>query len=153
MAKGVNRTILDAVTPDHQLNKGLAGGRVKCIVDTYEANALAANSVIYMGAKLPLGAVVVDVQVDFDALGGGTSIDVGDAEDPDRYIDGVATTSAGTARAGNGQAAEDAVPYTLDATDDTDRNDSANSDRQVQITILGGSATGSIRSMVYYLVD
>ncbi len=150
---GVNRTILNSGTPDHTLAKGLSGGRVRAMIDTYEANALAANSVVLMGGKLPVGANIVDVILDHDALGGGTSIDVGDAADADRYIDGEDTSSAGTARAGNGEAAEDATAYVIATTDAADISDAANSDRQVQMTILGGSATGSIRLVTLYTID
>lgn len=95
---------------------------------TYECAALAANDVIQMVNVAP-GVTVLDVVVSFDDLGVGTTIDVGDGADVDRYIDGADTDgAAGAAR----MSAAAGFP-TLYSTADT-----------IDVKILGAAATGTI---------
>ena len=83
--KGANRTIMDAITPSTVLDAGLAGGVVRCMVDTYTGlGTESASDTIEMGGDLPLGARVLDVIISCDTIGG--SPDVGDAESSERYV-------------------------------------------------------------------
>jgi len=131
--KGVNKTLIDAGTI---LSPGLFDGRVKVIVDTYEASALANPSTITMGGRFTKGAVVLMGWLAYDALGGSTTLDVGDAEDVDRYIDGQDTSSAGVTAFNK----TDGVAYT------TDETVSTTPDTQFVVTAGGsGTLTGTIK--------
>lgn len=119
------------------INAGLIQSSVLTACAEYEASALAANDVIQL-VRLPKGAVVKEVVMDFDDLGTGTSADIGDSDDADRYIDGADTaTAAGTARL-NAIAGRN---YRIGTNDGDD---------VLTLTNLGGSATGTIKVTVFY---
>ena len=87
--KGTNRTILDALTPATVLDPGLQGGNVRCMIDTYTADASeAAGTVIEMGGDLPKGARIIQIWV--TNPDGNATMKVGDVGDDDRYIASVA---------------------------------------------------------------
>lgn len=129
---GVNKTLIDAGTI---LSPGLFDGRVKCVIDTYQAAALANPSTITMGGVMVKGTRVLAVLLAYDALGGATTLDVGDAEDVDRYIDGQDTSAAGTTLGD----LPDGINYEIDETDPDLL------DNQLLITLGGGAATGTIK--------
>lgn len=82
--KGANRTIMDAITPATVLDPGLAGGVVRCMIDTYTADATeTTGTVIEMGGDLPKGARIIDVIV--TNPDGAASMTVGDAGSATRY--------------------------------------------------------------------
>lgn len=119
------------------LSAGIISASVHSATTEYEASALSANDVINLFA-LPIGAVILDIIVDFDDLGTGTSLDVGDSNDVDRYIDGADTaTAAGIARlgaiAGRGY-----------------RIGTNGGDNVIQAKNLGAAATGTIKATVLY---
>ena len=140
--KGVNRTVADAVTWDHTLDPGLFGGNVKCMIDTYEAAALAAGSVIEMGGDLPIGARVLGILVAHDALGAAT-IDIGDTEDTDRYLNDYSVAAAGNKWCDLVDGMEYEVDKTVAATPDT----------QVVITTASAAITGTIKLLILYTQD
>ena len=100
----------------------------------YEAVAAAANDKIYLG-KLPQGATILDLLLDFDDLGTGVTLDVGYEKvnagdtltaDLDFWIDGQdVATAAGAARS-----TARVVTFAVDV--------------WVVATVLGAAATGSI---------
>lgn len=99
------------------------------LTQTYAAAALPASDVVKM-IEVKKGFRVTKVTVTFDDLGTGTTIDVGDSADPDRYVDGADTASeAGSAS----WAPADSRGYLYTADD------------VIQITNLGAAATGDIR--------
>jgi len=61
--------------------------------DTYEASSLASGSDITI-ARIPAGATIHDVIVKADALGGSSTLTVGDSGDADRYLAAVGTWNA-----------------------------------------------------------
>jgi len=85
--KGINRTIMDAITPATILDPGLAGGSLRCMIDSYTGTAAetGATLTVEMGGDLPKGARVVGVTLQAAAIGAIT-IDVGDVVDTNRYI-------------------------------------------------------------------
>ena len=114
------------------LNTGIANVGLYAISTTYEASALAANDVIKL-FELPIGAVVYGMDVYFDDLGTGTTLDVGDSNDVDRYIDGADTaTAAGAAHI----TLADAIGYRIGTNA---------GDEVVTAKNLGASATGTIK--------
>lgn len=119
------------------ISAGLVQSSMLTTTCTYEASGLAANDVINL-FRLPIGAVVKEIVVDFDDLGTGTSLDIGDSNDVDRYIDGADTaTAAGTAR--------------INAIDGRNYRIGTNAgDDVITAKNLGGSATGTIKATVFY---
>ena len=86
---GANRTILDAITPSTVLDPGLQGGNVRCMIDTYTADATeGAGTVIEMGGDLPKGARIL--QIWCTNPDGSATMSVGDAGSATRYIASVA---------------------------------------------------------------
>ncbi len=67
---------------------GSVGGRVRSLTDVIELTAQPANDTINIGKDLVPGAIIHAIQIDNDALGAGVILDIGDAVDPDRYING-----------------------------------------------------------------
>jgi hypothetical protein len=91
--KAANRTIMDAITPATVLDKGLVGGNVRCMIDTYTGlGTESSGDTIEFGGELPKGARVVGGYIVCTSMGG--TPDVGDAEDPDRYVDEAADNTA-----------------------------------------------------------
>lgn len=118
------------------LDQGVANSTLHVATTTFEAAATAANSVINL-FKLPDNVVIQDIKLYFDALGSGVTVDVGDALDADRYIDGANVAAAGTNNALtiNGQG------Y---------RIGTAEGDDLITMTVLGAAATGTIKAVCIY---
>ena len=90
--KGTNFTNITA-DPIVKIDRGEWSGKMRVKYDTYEASSLASGSDISI-ARLPKGAKVYDIVVHFDALGGSTTISVGDSGAAARYIAATSTASA-----------------------------------------------------------
>jgi hypothetical protein len=140
---GVNKTLSRDPSGSNIQRPGLQAGKVRVMCDTYEAVALAAGSIIEMGDKLPKGAIVIDVKLSHDALGSAT-VDVGDYEDDNRYMDDESVASANT------QHFLELVDGKQYECDDTTPGDTT-SDRQIIITTASAAITGTIKTEVYYV--
>tara|TARA_R110002020_G_scaffold154132_2_gene333675 strand:- start:587 stop:1024 length:438 start_codon:yes stop_codon:yes gene_type:complete len=111
--------------------------------DTYEASSLGSGSDITI-ARIPAGATIHDVIVKCDALGGSSTLKVGDSGDDDRYLAAVGTwNAAGQVQSmlGGSTAANTAVAgvgYKVSSATD------------LKITTGGASITGTIYFWVYY---
>ena len=136
--KGVNFTNITA-DPVVNADSGEWSGKLRVQYDTYEASSLASGSDISV-ARLPKGAKVYDIVVHFDALGGSTTISVGDSGAAARYIAATSTSSAGQMSMSQ-EGAIDGVGY--ENTAETD----------VLLTTGGGSITGTIKCVVMYVVE
>ena len=136
---GVNANKAADPSPSNILDPGLLGGKVRVMQDTYEAAALANGSDISIGKALPVGAIIVGVKISTDALGGGVTVEVGDAGDSARYVDPVDCTGATETDA----VLVDGLGYVITGTDDT----------QLLITTGVGAATGTISIVVFYVVE
>ena len=136
--KGVNFT---NITADPVVNADSSewSGKLRVQYDTYEASSLASGSDISV-ARLPKGAKVYDIVVHFDALGGSTTISVGDSGAAARYIAATSTSSAGQMSMSQ-EGAIDGVGY--ENTAETD----------VLLTTGGASITGTIKCYVMYVVE
>jgi len=139
---GENATKIAAITPATVLDPGLAGGNVRCFVDTYTGlGTESASDVIKMGPVLPKGARVLFVICQCDTMGG--TPDVGDAEDPDRYID---------------EASDNAVTMSNDVLTGTgyevDMTTASTPDNQILVTVDGAvTASGTITIVCFYTVE
>jgi len=139
--KSVAITNLDAVPS--VLSDGGNQSSMKVWHDTYEASSLGSGSDITI-ARIPAGSTIHDVIIKADALGGSSTLKVGDADDDDRYLAAVGTwnaagqcqsmlagsTAANTAVAGLGH-------KVTEATD-------------IKITTGGATISGTIYFWVYY---
>lgn len=123
------------------LDAGVNHTRLLIASTTYEATALAANSIINL-FKLPKGAVVHNFILTHDDLGTGITVDVGDAGDADRYIDGLSVSTGVGSTAG---ILPDGCGYVIGT-------DTTNDDTIVTATILGGAATGTIKVVCEYAI-
>ena len=90
--KGVNYTNITA-DPIVNVDSEQLGGKLRVSYDTYEASSLASGSDITIG-RVPAGATIMDVILKCDALGGSSTLKVGDSGDDDRYLAVVGTWNA-----------------------------------------------------------
>lgn len=144
---GVQATKTLTPTGANIVSSGLLGGRVRCMIDTYEAAAVGAGSTIQMGQALPVGATVISVMLAFDALGSAT-IAVGDADDADRYLTAISVASAGcvgTVEDDN----VDGIGYTILGTGEVAGGD----DTIILLTTASAAITGTVKLIVFYVVD
>jgi hypothetical protein len=140
--KGVNATKAADPSPSNILPPGTLGGKKRVMVDKYEAAALASGSTIEIGKALPVGAIVVGVNLSYDALGTSSTLKVGDAKDDDRYLAAASSASAGQ----RALVLVDGLGYTVtgDTTDD---------DTKIIITTGGAAITGTISCVIEYVTE
>lgn len=137
---GVNATKAADPSPSNILDPGTLGGKVRVLVDSYEAAALAAASDITVGRDLPAGAIVVGVKISTDALGAGVTVEVGDSDDSDRYVAAVDCTAATETDA----VLVDGLGYVIGTN---------TGDETILITTGVGAATGTISIVVFYVTE
>ena len=128
---GVVRTLIDAGTGGP---KRADLGNLIFQTDTYEATGEAIASVLKLGKILPTNSSAVEVILAFDALGASSTLAVGDATDPDRYITATSSSSAGVVR--------------INAISGLNFLNTAATD--ILITTAGGTITGTIAMTVIY---
>lgn len=121
------------------LSQGVADASLHCITTTYEASAAAANTVINL-FKLPKGVTIQNFVVAHDDLGTGVTLDIGDAGDGDRYVDGLAVSTAAGSTTG---CLVDGIGYVIGT--DTEHDDTI-----VTAKVLGSAATGTLKVTCYY---
>ena len=121
------------------LAQGVADASLHVVTTTYEASAAAANTVINL-FKLAKGAVIQNFVVAHDDLGTGVTIDIGDAGDEDRYVDGLAVATAAGSTTG---VLVDGLGYVIGT-------DAEHDDTVVTAKILGSAATGTLKVACYY---
>ena len=111
--------------------------------DTYEASSLGSGSDITI-ARLPAGATIHDVIIKADALGGSSTLTVGDSGDADRYLAAVGTWNAAgqcqSMLAGSTAANTAVAGLGYKITESTD----------LKITTGGATISGTIYFWVYY---
>lgn len=121
------------------LSQGVADATLHCVVATYEASAAAANTVINL-FKLPKNVVIQNFVVAHDDLGTGVTIDIGDAGDADRYVDGLDVSTAAGSTVG---VLADGLGYVIGT-------DAEHDDTLVTAKVLGAAATGTLKVACYY---
>jgi len=134
---GANATKIAAMKPYDILSAGSTGGKVRSFEDTYTGlGTESASDLITMGPALPVGARVLDVILATNAMGG--TVDVGDADDDNRYQ----ATSADNAVTHTDE--KTGVLYTITGTDDT----------QIYVKISAAvTAAGTIKVICLYVVE
>ena len=121
------------------LSQGVSDATLHCVTATYEASAAAANTVINL-FKLPKGVVIQNFVVAHDDLGTGVTLDIGDAGDIDRYVDGLAVSTAAGSTTG---VLVDGLGYVIGT-------DAEHDDTLVTAKVLGSAATGTLKVACYY---
>jgi len=111
--------------------------------DVYEASSLGSGSDITI-ARIPAGATIHDVILKADALGGSSTLAVGDSGDADRYLAAVGTWNAA------GQAQSMLAGSTAANTAVAGLGYKVSSATDIKITTGGAAITGSIYFWVYY---
>ena len=143
--KGVNYTNITA-DPIVNVDSEQLGGKLRVSYDTYEASSLASGSDITIG-RVPANATIMDVILKCDALGGSSTLKVGDSGDDDRYLAVVGTwNAAGQVQSmlGGSTAANTAMGgLAYRTTAETD----------IVITTGGATISGSIHCWVKYTVE
>ena len=113
--------------------------------DTYEASSLASGSDITI-ARIPAGATIHDVVIKADALGGSSTLKVGDSGDDDRYLGVVGTWNvAGQTQSMLGGSSTGAATTAV-----TGVGYKVSSQTDIIITTGGASITGTIYAWVYW---
>jgi len=148
--KGVNRTKADLPIGSSILGQSTSDAKICAIYDEYEAAALATASTIAMGTPLPVGARVLNVILYSDDMGSTVTCDVGDADDADRYLDGIDVTNANDVHsllgAGTRLGEIDGFGYVVLGTGANGADDT-----QVIIT-TAGIWTGTLKLVVIYAI-
>ena len=113
--------------------------------DTYEASSLASGSDITI-ARIPAGATIHDVVIKADALGGSSTLKVGDSGDDNRYLAAVGTWNvAGQTQSMLGGSSTGAATTAV-----TGVGYKVSSSTDIVITTGGASITGTIYAWVYW---
>ena len=139
--KGVAITNLDAVPAVNS-----DGGNLSPMMvwhDTYEASSLASGSDITI-ARIPAGSTIHDVVIKADALGGSSTLKVGDSGDDDRYLAAVGTWNAA------GQCQSMLAGSTAANTAVAGLGHKVSSATDLKITTGGATISGTIYFWVYY---
>ena len=143
--KAVNITNLDA-TPIVKTDSETNGGKIRVSYDNYEASSLASGSDITIG-RIPANATIMDVVLKCDALGGSSTLKVGDSGDDDRYLAAVGTWNA----AGQTQSMLGGSTAANTAMTGLGYRTTASTD--IIITTGGATISGSINCWVMYTVE
>ena len=113
--------------------------------DTYEASSLASGSDITI-ARIPAGATIHDVVIKADALGGSSTLKVGDSGDDDRYLGVVGTWNvAGQTQSMLGGSSTGAATTAV-----TGVGYKVSSSTDIVITTGGATISGTIYAWVYW---
>lgn len=147
--KADNRTKADSNSGENILAPGTLGGRVRVMRDVITLAGAIADTVVELFEDIPAGSTILDIIIDNDQLGGGVLIDIGDTNDPDRYINGydaqANTTNRGAESEVTGQfISSTGRAYVIGTNDD---------DNQINATILVAAATNDLHVAVIYVTD
>ena len=139
---GVNATKYLDPKAENITDPGTGRGNVHCFVDYYTGTTAEAGDelTVYMGPVLPVGARILYVGIECPATG--ITIDVGDAEDTDRYISAAAASQC--SYCDNVLAA---LGYEVDMTT------AATPDNQILLTMSGSCAAVKVALVVQYAYD
>ena len=145
--KGANITNIDA-TPMVKVSSENAGGKLRVFHDTYEASSLASGSDITI-ARIPINATIHDVIIKADALGGSSTLTVGDSGDADRFLGIVGTWNV----AGQSQSMLAGSSTGAPTPPVTGLGYRTTAETDILITTGGASISNTIYSWVIYSVE
>ena len=145
--KGVNYTNITA-DPIVKVDSEVLGGKMRVSYDNFEASSLASGSDITIG-RIPTNATIMDVILKCDALGGSSTLKVGDSGDDDRYLAVVGTWNA----AGQSQSMLAGSSTGAPTTGMAGVAYRTTAETDIVITTGGATISGSIHCWVKYTVE
>jgi hypothetical protein len=124
-------------TSDNILAPGKLGGRVRVLQDTITLAAAQINDVVNFGRTLQNGATILLIELYNATLGVGVTLDLGDSDTENRYLNAEDGNTADTKRT---------IPlqYVIGTN---------SGDNVIQMKIEGGVATGAVILNIYYTED
>jgi hypothetical protein len=137
-------TSVTAVGTSAWQTAGYVNGRVKVNLDYYACNTDVSATVIYMGAKLPIGAMVLAHVITATAALSGVTLNIGDLDSGTRYVS--ATASLQTAGTYVFTGFVSTVPYIIGTNPSSGGISTAtatDNDQQIVVTVAGGTMPGS----------
>jgi len=137
---GVNYTKHNSGTPVDIIARGVGGGIVQCIFDTYEAAATTAADTVLMGRPLNDGDVVIGFILSTDDMGSSNTLSIGDGDSATRYASAIDTNAA--AVSGNTGVLVDGMGYVIGTATDDDK---------ITLTLNTAAMTGTIKICVLYI--
>ena len=144
---GANITLIEA-TPITKVSSEEVGGKLRVWHDSYEASSLGSGSDITM-ARMPAGSTVHNVVLKCDALGGSSTLIVGDSDDTNRFINSVGTWNA----AGQSQSMLAGSSTGSPVSAVTGLGHRYTEETDIIITTGGATINNTIYSWVFYTVD
>ena len=139
MAGGVNYTLANAQETSDTIERAEQNGEVRMAYDSYTSGGTA-GTIIYMFDKLPKGAVVMGIYLYCDWADASSTLDIGDGDDDNRYMDAIDTSSAVN---GWQSLLTGGLGYTIGTNDDDD---------QIQLTTGGATVSGTVKMIIMYSV-
>lgn len=133
---GVNYAKYIDPQPSNILAAGSKGGKVRATFDTYTFATTASGTTVAIG-HVKTGTYIIGVAFQWAALGGSTTVSVGDGGSATRYGAAQDTSSAGRLFCLDG------CGYVVTGT----------SDNVVLLTLGGASATGAVNTAILYAVE
>lgn len=128
------------------LATGTFAGKVRCMVDKYTIIGTEDDAdTVEMGDKLPKGAIVLEQILSCNAsIAATATVDVGDSEDPDRYISAVNCAAAIISRIDE---PDTGAGYTID---EVDADGATTADSQIILTLntMTTPVAGSIITLI-----
>lgn len=124
------------------LAKGVWGGDVKVMIDTYEASGLTSGSTLKIG-QLPQGAKVIAILVVHDALGSSVTLAAGNNGSGQSAIYAAAASASSATTVPKVYMLVDKLGYVVGTLSGDDIQ---------TLTVGGASATGTINTAILYTV-
>lgn len=135
---GDNYTKVLAGGTSNILDRAKVGEKVRCLPETYKADALESGSTIALAKDLKPGDIVVGGAIYYEALGASSTLTVGDSNDADRYLAVTDSSSAG----GTSFNLVGGINYTIGTND---------GDQTILITTGGAAITGTVKAVIFYV--
>ena len=137
---GVNYTKYNTgPTEANLVARGVNGGNVKCLLDTYEASSTTAEDTVAIGKPLKAGDIIVGFSISTDAMGGSTVISIGDSDTEARYL---LNQDSSSALSGNNAILVGGMNYVIGTN---------SGDTTILLTLGDAAATGTIEVAILYI--
>lgn len=141
---GVSATLYESDSPARFAGVAEQQGVVQSVSDVFEFAAASIADIVLLG-RIPANCSVISAKLYFDALGASTTLAMGSRDvaditanlDVDRFITAAATSSAGILEMDEGEITS-GVFY------------SPTNEQQIYVTLAGGAATGTLKSILRY---
>lgn len=138
---GVNYTKYNTgPTQDNIVGRGVNGGNVKCLIDTYETAATSAADVVYMAKPLIAGDIVIGFFLSSDNVGATGTVDIGTLYNDDEFASAIDVS--GQVVNGNTSILVDGMGYVIGT---------STNDEIITLTLNTAAMTGTIKLVLLYI--